>query len=437
MKAVLLTPICLAPPAMAQCGPEGWVTGFANFSTNSQVYALTVLPDGDVVAGGTFTAVAGTTIPAPNKFARYDFDTGTWTTPATGTNGSTVHALATLSDGDILLGGNFTSIGGVATRQLARYDFGTNTFSGLGYGNNGGQVDTILVLPDNNTVIIGGNFFRVGGILVNHCARLNLSTGVWSTMNSNMASTGDRVHSLALAPDGTVIVGGSFLSAGGSGVAASRIARYNPSTGAWSTLGSGTNGVVNAVGVLPNGDVIAAGTFTIAGGATAGQVARFDSTTGVWSNMAGGISGAFDYVNTLTVLPSGDVVIGGSFTVAGGVPAARIARYDPDTNTWFPLGAGVNNDVEDIRVLPEGDIVAGGFFTGVGSRIARYTFGCPACPCPADFDASGGTPDAGDVDAFFTAWLVGDTTADADCSGGTPDAGDVDAFFIAWLAGGC
>jgi hypothetical protein len=59
------------------------------------------------------------------------------------------------------------------------------------------------------------------------------------------------------------------------------------------------------------------------------------------------------------------------------------------------------------------------------------------CPCPADFDNSGGTPDASDIDAFFIAWLAGDASADADCSGGTPDAGDIDTFFSQWLNGGC
>jgi glucose/arabinose dehydrogenase len=57
--------------------------------------------------------------------------------------------------------------------------------------------------------------------------------------------------------------------------------------------------------------------------------------------------------------------------------------------------------------------------------------------CSADFDNSGGTPDASDIDAFFTQWLVGDASADADCSGGTPEAGDIDTFFTQWLAGGC
>lgn len=61
----------------------------------------------------------------------------------------------------------------------------------------------------------------------------------------------------------------------------------------------------------------------------------------------------------------------------------------------------------------------------------------PACPCAADFDASGGTPDAGDIDVFFAAWLAGDPAADTDCSGGTPDVGDIDVFFGEWLAGGC
>jgi hypothetical protein len=53
----------------------------------------------------------------------------------------------------------------------------------------------------------------------------------------------------------------------------------------------------------------------------------------------------------------------------------------------------------------------------------------------SDVDESGGTPDAGDVDTFFTLWLSGDTAADFDGSGGTPDAADIDAFFAAWLAG--
>jgi hypothetical protein len=87
----------------------------------------------------------------------------------------------------------------------------------------------------------------------------------------------------------------------------------------------------------------------------------------------------------------------------------------------------------------DGSAAFGGSTVGPSFDYATDMFFTPteACPCPADFDASGGTPDASDINAFFTAWLAGDPTADTDCSGGTPDATDIDVFFAAWLNGGC
>jgi hypothetical protein len=67
----------------------------------------------------------------------------------------------------------------------------------------------------------------------------------------------------------------------------------------------------------------------------------------------------------------------------------------------------------------------------------NFTLFILGCPCAADFDGSGGTPDINDIDAFFADWLVGSASADTDCSGGTPDSADVDAFFSDWLSGGC
>jgi hypothetical protein len=72
-----------------------------------------------------------------------------------------------------------------------------------------------------------------------------------------------------------------------------------------------------------------------------------------------------------------------------------------------------------------------------GPSLVLFAQAGTACPCSADYDLSGGTPDAGDIDAFFADWLAGEARADADCSGGTPDAGDIDVFFAQWLNGGC
>jgi hypothetical protein len=133
---------------------------------------------------------------------------------------------------------------------------------------------------------------------------------------------------LAVLPGGDVIVGGTFSTAGG--VAASRIARVNPSSGAWSTLGSGTSGNVNSLAVLPDGDVLVGGGFTNAGGVAASNIARLNPNTNAWSALGSGVSSTFSVVvNALVVLPGGDVIVGGSFATAGGLAASRIARYQP------------------------------------------------------------------------------------------------------------
>jgi hypothetical protein len=70
------------------------------------------------------------------------------------------------------------------------------------------------------------------------------------------------------------------------------------------------------------------------------------------------------------------VVVGGTFPVAGTVMANNIAAFDPVAGIWSALGTGVNNPVSSLTTLPNGDLVAGGSFTmaggGAASRIARW-----------------------------------------------------------------
>jgi len=75
-------------------------------------------------------------------------------------------------------------------------------------------------------------------------------------------------------------------------------------------------------------------------------------------------------VRALAVLPSGDLVAGGSFTTAGGVSASRIARWNG--TAWSPLGTGMNSTVWALAALPSGDLVAGGQFTNAGGNVSAY-----------------------------------------------------------------
>jgi enterochelin esterase-like enzyme len=299
-----------------------------------------------------------------------DPDAGVWSALGSGTDGS-VFAIVNLPGGDVIVGGEFTTAGGVAANNIARYNVSTGVWSALGSGTIG-AVQALAVLPDGN-IIVGGSFAIGGGVSVGRIARVDTATGLWYALSGG---TNGIVQALAVLPNGDVVAGGQFTSAGG--VAASRIAKVNPNTGVWTALGSGTNSISRAFAVLPGGDLLVGGLFTSAGGVAANRVARVNINTGVWSAVGSGTSGA---VLTLAVLPDGDVVAGGSFTSAGGMAANRIARVNVSTGVWSALGSGVNSTVNSVAVLPDGKILVGGMFTIAAgeavNRIARYD---PAIP---------------------------------------------------------
>jgi hypothetical protein len=199
------------------------------------------------------------------------------------------------------------------------------------------------------------------------------------------------VEVLKVTPNGDLLVGGNFTAAGGVG--ANRIARWNGST--WSALGSGILGVdastVSALLVLPGGDLIAGGYFTTAGGLPANNIARWNGSA--WSAIAGGLtypgSASLFFVpsvRSLAALPNGDFVAGGFFSTAGSSAISNIARWNGVA--WSPLGSGLDGNVGALALLPTGEIAAGGDFGKAGGLPSAY-FARYATPCPASVSQSG------------------------------------------------
>jgi hypothetical protein len=258
--------------------------------------------------------------------------------------------------------GSFHSVGNVAANNIAVFDPATGAWSALGSGIDGvGEVYALAALP-NGDLVAGGQFGSAGGLAVNNIARWNGSS--WSSLGSGigMAYT-EWVWALAVLPNGDLVAGGQF---------AYHVARWNGS--AWSPVGTGFNplGTVHGLTVLPNGDLVVGGLFTSASGTAANNIARWDGST--WSAFGSGTDGA---VYSFTQLPNGDLVAGGTFTTAGGAAANCVARWN-GTN-WSSLGGGMPGGsawVPTLATLPNGDLVAGGaFFTAGGvaaNNIARW-----------------------------------------------------------------
>jgi hypothetical protein len=209
----------------------------------------------------------------------------------------------------------------------------------------------------------------------------------------------------AVAANGNdVYVGGSFSRIGG--VKASQIAMWNGAQ--WSALGAGVGGVVQAIAVsgsnvyfgtgeqlyvwnghaldvvgggvagvkaiaLSGSDLYVGGSFTVAGGVSANGIAKWNGSS--WSALGSGMT------NTVRAIAinGNDVYAGGDFVSAGGVSANGIARWDG--TSWHPLADGVtgcNNCTPQVYAVAVNgsDVYVGGRFNTAGgvsaSGIAKW-----------------------------------------------------------------
>ena len=108
-----------------------------DFNPNADgiVRVTTVQPDGKILVGGIFTSVApngGPSVPR-NRIARFNPD-GTLDTAFNPNANSDVFAITVQPDGRILVGGYFTTIGGTNRNRIARLDPVTGAADGFDPG---------------------------------------------------------------------------------------------------------------------------------------------------------------------------------------------------------------------------------------------------------------------------------------------------------------
>lgn len=165
--------------------------------------------------------------------------------------------------------------------------------------------------------------------------------------------------------NGDLIAGGDFSTAGG--VTAPRIARWDGNQ--WNLLGA-ANTTVRALEIY-EGDLIAGGQFSILDGMAVSRIARYDGSD--WHPLEEGLSGGSNpRVFDMTVFDN-DLYVAGTFLTAGEQTVNRIARWDG--SEWHALDGGMNNNVYALTAHQE-QLIAAGSFTNAGgvpvNRIARW-----------------------------------------------------------------
>ena len=371
---------------------DGSIDSTYNGSVTGSINDVQMQADGKMLIGGSFSNYRLT---PRNNIARLNIN-GTLDTafdPGTGTD-DTVDNIKLLSNGKIIISGNFTSFNGVAKSRLAAintdgsldstFDVGTNANFILGAGENANRIIAKIAEKPDGKIIIVGKFISINGISRGRLAQLN-ADGTFDATFFNPSGFGSgsnsSIVSAALQTDGKIVVAGSFTRYNNiPKIATFRINAdgildepFNPST-------VGADGAVEyCVAVQPDGKILVAGRHLDNNLVLSARLIRVNADNGSLDQtfVPGSSSNTNGDVFTIALQTDGKILIGGVFSTYNGVTRNGIARLNADgtiDSTFNPV-LGANNAVNTIVLQPDGKILIGGNFTtynGISrNRIAR------------------------------------------------------------------
>ena len=335
----------------------------------SGVQRLVVQPDGKVITAGGFDFVNGALTSKIQRLNANGTSDATFNPGGTGANGF-IGAVALQADGRILIAGGFTTYNGTPTLGLARLNangtldpsFAPLTAATLR------QIGSLAIQPDGKILVGSTNSFTAGqaGALV----RLNTDGTPDATFSTTgITGTSGIVSTVVVQADGKIVVGGTF--AGFSGQPGSLV-RLNADGSPDTTfgLGTGLNGSVSAVVQQPDGKLLVGGSLTQLNGQASPSLMRLLTTGALDASFTPGTgptnaTGANSSVQSLVLLSNGNILVGGTFLQYNGVARGRVARLLPNgtLDTSFAAGTGANNMVTALALLPSGQVLAAGYLT--------------------------------------------------------------------------
>lgn len=289
-----------------------------------------------------------------------------------------VSAVEAQADGRIVIAGSFNAVNGVARNGLARLapdgavdpNFTVSSIccgSGLGGATESRAPVSALAVQGDGKILIGGSFTNVNGAPRNGLARLNADGTLDTAFNpgsgltpSGLSGSYVPVVQFLVRPNGKIVVGGYFTAV--NGVPRSGLVQLNADGSVDTTFNPGTAlaigfpdfGPISSMALLPNGQVLVAGSFQAFNDVKYNGLVRL--------NENGSLDAAYNpaiyqrdvppNVDGLAVLPDGSVVISGGFYEIDNEFRDGIARLLPNgtVDTTFNTTVDVANG-ESFRVL--------------------------------------------------------------------------------------
>jgi len=370
---------------IARLNANGSLDATYNPSPNSAVLSLALQGDGKVLAGGSFTALnpEGGVSTVRSRLVRLNLN-GYPDSEFDPKPNNSVNVVAVQTDGKIVIGGTFSTvqpIGDTSTTvrsRIARFN-ADGTLDGAFNPNANAPVNALLLQADGS-LVIGGAFTNLrpnsdtAATARAYLARL-LVDGTLDP--AFLTSANGTVQALALQPDGKIVAGGYFTQIRTSSTAVplnrNRLARLNIDGSVDTTLDPSANGRVLTHAVQSDGKVVVGGYFTIIGGLTRNYLARLNADGTVDTGFA---PVANDLISTIVVQSDGKIVIGGAFTNISGVTRRYVARLNADGSLDTGYNPAPNAQVTALALQSDGKILIGGTFTtlqpnGTSATVTR------------------------------------------------------------------
>ncbi|MBC8094172.1 MAG: hypothetical protein H7Y43_00015, partial [Akkermansiaceae bacterium] len=339
----------------------GFTTGSG---VNNAIKGIGLQSDGKLIVGGQFSSYQGV---AANRLMRLAADgtRDTNFTIGTGPNGDVTGLVVQSNDKMVIIGG-FTTYNGAAASLVARLNLDGTRDTNFNPNVYNFGANTLAVQSDGKVLLGGLQFFR-SDFQISRYGIVRLNTNGLMETSYNTNNFNGEVHALAVQPDGNVIAGGRFSFAGRTNIVRLDTngvvdPTFNPSFAVRDVFQS-----VNSLALQPDGKIVLGGLFENVGSVMRTNLARLnadgtDDTNFNNINLGGAIAGK---VNAVLLQPNGKIIVGGIFGTVNGLTYNRLARFDTNgvLDAQFIIGAGANDEITDLLLQPDGKIWLAGLFT--------------------------------------------------------------------------
>lgn len=289
--------------------------------------------------------------------------------PGSGANGSfpcAVDCMALQTNGQIIIGGSFTTFNGSPSIRVARLN-SDGSLDGT-FVVQADNVVSAIALQPNGKIVIGGDFYSLNGVAnLAHVAQLRSDGSVdtsFSPDQGNPSYPRGYINAVAAQQDGKVLAGGNYYSTGHGSIF--NLIRFATNGTLDATFNTTNHAVLNvsALAVQSSGQVILGMSQVNAAGSC---LERLNTDGSVDTNFLGvvtGNAGNANLVNSIVMLPDDSFFIAGAFTSVNGYSRNGVARINADGNTatTFSPGTGANYGAYCTAVQADGKVLVGGSF---------------------------------------------------------------------------